>query len=305
VLNLVLLFHHVYSEGELLKGIHNNKNCRCAICYRKHLSDESRKKISDTLKKNHPFKGEHLSDEWKENISKSLLGKPKSKEHNLKVSEAHKKRFRENPEIKLRYIGENNPAKQPGVGKKISEKRKGHVVSIYTKNKIRKSLLGRKQRKETKEKRKQSLLKSEKFQRQLHSREKYKKISESLKKKYREDKEYREKQISISCRNFQKINRPTSIEIKTKEVLNKYYPNEWIFTGTGIKTIGNLNPDFVHNKKKIVIEVNGLYWHNVDETHEKINKFKSVGYDCVVIWEDELKDKMYETIIVEKVSKYV
>ena len=56
------------------------------------VSEETRKKISETFKKNggHPFKGTTLSDEYKAKISKANKGKKRTDEMRLNISIAHK-----------------------------------------------------------------------------------------------------------------------------------------------------------------------------------------------------------------------
>ena len=53
----------------------------------KHHSEESKKKLSETIKgEKHPFYGRHHSEESKQKMSESLKGKPKSEEHKKKLS---------------------------------------------------------------------------------------------------------------------------------------------------------------------------------------------------------------------------
>jgi len=55
-------------------------------------------------------------------------------------------------------------------------------------------------------------------------------------------------------------------------------------------------PDYIHVTKKIIIECNGIYWHTSfinatkEEECERINRiYGSIGYECVIIWEDDFK----------------
>lgn len=59
--------------------------------------------------------------------------------------------------------------------------------------------------------------------------------------------------------------------------------------------IEKYNPDFVNvNGQKKILEVFGDYWHNlegrVEKDKKKIKIYKKYGYDCLVIWEHELKN---------------
>ncbi|MFH1359026.1 MAG: hypothetical protein ABIH37_04005 [archaeon] len=54
--------------------------------------------------------------------------------------------------------------------------------------------------------------------------------------------------------------------------------------------IGGKCPDFIDYKNNKLIEFFGEYWHEIKEEQERINHFKGYGYDCLVIWQNELKD---------------
>jgi hypothetical protein len=85
--------------------------------------------------------------------------------------------------------------------------------------------------------------------------------------------------------------KPTKPELFLMQVLNQLYPNEWKYTGDFSFMIGGKNPDFVNvNGQKKCIEHYGDYWHKGDDPQDRINLFKSYGWDCLVIWENELKD---------------
>ena len=80
------------------------------------------------------------------------------------------------------------------------------------------------------------------------------------------------------------------------------------FTGNKPIHIGGFNPDFIHKEKRKIIEMYGCYWHNCktckrlrknkrnplieskDEFRMKV--FKDAGYETLIIWEHELKDKL-------------
>ncbi len=48
------------------------------------------------------------------------------------------------------------------------------------------------------------------------------------------------------------------------------------------------NPDFVSVFYNKIIEVFGRYWHKEDESKIIIKAYKEEGWDCMVIWEDEI-----------------
>jgi group I intron endonuclease len=113
----------------------------------KHLSEETKKKISQTLigkmvGENNPMFGKHLSEETKKKISESQKGKHCSEETKRKLSEA--------------LSGE----KSPKYGKSLSEETKdklrkanlGKHLSEETKKKLSEAAIGRHHSEETKEK---------------------------------------------------------------------------------------------------------------------------------------------------------
>jgi hypothetical protein len=82
------------------------------------------------------------------------------------------------------------------------------------------------------------------------------------------------------------------------EILEKLYPGEYKYTGDFSFWIGMKNPDFLCFKKKKIIEHFGVWWHGKECTgiensiHEKerIKHFSDYGYDCLIIWENELSN---------------
>ena len=92
--------------------------------------------------------------------------------------------------------------------------------------------------------------------------------------------------------------RPTSCE---KEFIQIVEENDFPFryVGNGAFNIGTMCPDFIHNNdQKKVIEVFGDYWHTKggrDGEEERKEKLKKLGWECLVIWEHELKNKDYVT----------
>lgn len=106
--------------------------------------------------------------------------------------------------------------------------------------------------------------------------------------------------------------RPTMPEKKLLEILNKYFPNEWKYTGDGSFSIEGYWPDFTNcNGRKEVIELFGDYWHSPKVIGDdwrrselgKIMAYNSFGYHCLVIWQHELKE-LSEEEIVEKICKF-
>ena len=105
--------------------------------------------------------------------------------------------------------------------------------------------------------------------------------------------------------------KPTRPELQLQEILNSHFP-DFKYNGDfrlGI-VLGGMIPDFVNvNGKKEVIEVFGSYWHSPKVTHRwkaselgKVMLYNSLGYKCLVIWENELKDTEYTIRKIEQFS---
>ena len=85
---------------------------------------------------------------------------------------------------------------------------------------------------------------------------------------------------------------PNRLEIEFYSLLDNLYPEEWKYVGDGQLIIGGKCPDFANiNGKKALIEVFGSYWHNGENPQETIGHYSEYGFQCLVIWEHELKDK--------------
>ena len=79
-----------------------------------------------------------------------------------------------------------------------------------------------------------------------------------------------------------------------EKILKSIIPKEYKYVGDGKFFIERYNPDFVNvNSQKKVIELFGDYWHKIPNRIEKdkikIRTYKKYGYDCLVIWEHDLK----------------
>jgi len=88
-------------------------------------------------------------------------------------------------------------------------------------------------------------------------------------------------------------------ELSLEIYLKRNFPGEWIYNGQNQADfiIGGKIPDFVNiNGRKAVIEVFGTFFHFECEVEEKVNYYKSLGYECLVIWE-------YDTFLVEELDK--
>jgi len=107
---------------------------------------------------------------------------------------------------------------------------------------------------------------------------------------------------------------PTKPEIKLSALLESQFPGKFKFNGDfslGV-SLNGLVPDFVNvNGKKQVIELFGTYWHSEKRLKAndwkrtelgRIMAFNSLGWDCLIIWESEMKN---EAVVLNKINKFV
>lgn len=112
-------------------------------------------------------------------------------------------------------------------------------------------------------------------------------------------------------RDSNRIDGPNKSERFLSELLEKYFPNEYLFNGDYSKgvTLGGLVPDFINiNGKKQVIELFGDYWHNGKQDipwksteFGRQAVFSQLGFSCLIIWEHELKSP---DEVIEKIRKF-
>lgn len=129
-------------------------------------------------------------------------------------------------------------------------------------------------------------------------------LSTLLKKRYRDPKFLELYSFNIKL----KPNKPESL---LKNRLNNLFPNEYKYVGDGKVILDGYNPDFINvNGQKKLIEFFGNYWHanpyiykdsdiiykNLNASQiwkndkKRIETFKRLGYETLIIWEHELKD---------------
>lgn len=78
---------------------------------------------------------------------------------------------------------------------------------------------------------------------------------------------------------------------------------EFRYVGNGTLIIGGKNPDFVCvTDEHKLIEIWGDYFHKGQNPQDRIDFFKSRGYDCIIIWASELK---HLDSVMTKVNKFV
>lgn len=101
--------------------------------------------------------------------------------------------------------------------------------------------------------------------------------------------EWRSQYIEKSLKNAQKT--PNKPEAALLELINEYkLPFKYV--GDGQFILGGRCPDFINtNGKKQVIELFGVHWHPIFDVADRTENYRRFGFETMVIWEDELKDK--------------
>jgi len=256
------------------KGSHHSMETRAKISKAnlgKHLSDEHKQKLREANL------GKHRSEETKAKISKSEFGKHLSEESKQKISEANLgKRYTEESKAKMSeaHLGLPSPMK----GKHHSEESKSKMS--IAKAGENHPLFGKHPSSETKIK-----------------------MSKSYKKLWQDP--------QFAKRAFEAFSKtPNKPEKALIKMLDSNFQGEWKFVGDGQFTLGGLCPDFINiNGKKKIIEMFGTYWHRDRENikyyqteYGRREIFARYGFQLLVIWEDELKDK---DAIIKKVRKFM
>ena len=85
---------------------------------------------------------------------------------------------------------------------------------------------------------------------------------------------------------------PNKAELILSDILDNLFSNEYKYVGDGEFILAGKCPDFINvNGKKKIIELYGDYWHRNDDPQDRIKLFRQYGYDTLIIWEKELKNR--------------
>jgi hypothetical protein len=169
----------------------------------------------------------------------------------------------------------------PSTIEKMRLAKMGHSCSEETKKKIGEASRARCRNPEYIERLRQSTL-----NRNWHPTKEMKEKHGQVARRCWENPVYAHKVLSGVCQ------RPNKKEAILLDIINGVAPNQYRFTGDGSFSIYRLHPDFTNiNGQKKVIEHYGKYWHKGQNPQDRINKFAEFGYQCLIIWEQELKDK--------------
>lgn len=240
-----------------------------------------REKVSASMRKR--YESEEVKDIARELFKKKkekMLAAAHTKEANEKRRKSligHKVSKEAREKIRISKLGDRNPSKRDEVRKKNSEWHKKY--GTYGRGKKRPSMTG-------------SLnpMKCNSVKRKhleaVRSFESRKKVSESSKKQW-DNPDYIKK-IMLSLHTG--INKSES---KLLNLITSIMPGEYVYNGDfshDVK-INRKIPDFVNiNGKMKVIELYGDYFHRGENPNDRIELFKTYGWDCMVIWESELLD---------------
>ena len=209
--------------------------------------------------------------------------------------------------VRNKYIYGHNRGGQVGWNKGLtketdervmrhSEVMKGRTVTIQVKNKLSELMMGDRNPMKNPE----IVFKCMGNESPAKRPEVRKKLSEAITALWK-DPEYVEKMTEARIKGQQiKPNRP---ERQIETLLNQLLPNEYKINVKGeVMTLGRKIPDFVNvNGQKKLIEFNGDYWHTEEETEKRVELFKSLEYETLVIWEHEMEDMK---LVVDKILDF-
>lgn len=93
---------------------------------------------------------------------------------------------------------------------------------------------------------------------------------------------------------------PNKAEMKLASILQRFFPGEFQMNVKDGKVIGGKVPDFIRtDKKRILVEMFGTYWHSqkitgrTPEQEElfRVTEFKKHGFQTAIVWEKDLKNE--------------
>jgi len=118
------------------------------------------------------------------------------------------------------------------------------------------------------------------------------------------------KDPSFQKSRYKALNKkPNKQERMLQEMLDSNFPNHWKFVGDGTVILANLSPDFINiNEQKKIIELFGDYYHSAEKCRRwhqtelgRIVTYSQFGYETLIVWEYELKDK---EALLQKIEKF-
>lgn len=113
-------------------------------------------------------------------------------------------------------------------------------------------------------------------------------ISDIIKDKWLNDKQYKENRLKGVARILFAYGQ-NKAEKKLEIFLNILLPNTYKFVGNGKIFIAGKVPDFIHTKKKKIIELFGEYWHEKSDVLKRKKHFRKYGFKTLIIWLKEMR----------------
>jgi very-short-patch-repair endonuclease len=228
----------------------------------------------------------------RQKISQALKGRPFSEVHRHNLSEAWQGRSLP-PALLANQQKGRRLSKE--IRQKMSKERKGRIVSAEAKVAISR---GTKQAWQNPEKRTKRIAIIKKV---TKTTEALRKISEAQKRNWANP-EFKNRMVSATRKAV--AQRPNKAEAKLMELLNIACPNQYKYTGDGSVVLNGLCPDFTNcNGQKKVVEMFGSYWHRGANPNDRIDKFAGFGFQCLVIWEHEMK-KESDEVLVQRIREF-
>ena len=240
----------------------------------RHHTEEAKLKISLANKGCVPWiKGKHHTEETKAKMRESNKGQIRTEEVKLNIGKIHKEKW-SNPEYR-------------------EKQRQSGNCAFTDKNGENNPFFGKHHTEETKDKLKTALLGRVNTPSQIEA---WKEVMQ----KYLEDNEWvGERMKKVFLAQHKRPNKPEAILLS---LLDSLYPGEWKYVGDFTMALGRYCPDFANvNGKKQLIEMYGDYYHKDDNPQDRIDYFKGYGFDTLVIWEHELKDK---DAVIERIKAF-
>ncbi len=258
----------------------------------KFVSEETREKLQQShigkkLSLEHRAKigkshiGMRPSVATREQMSLDRKGKPKNFSNTVKEKLARLSKERwANPEYRVRFITAFKSKRLSQESKhRCSIVKLGHGCSKATKHKIGDKSRERWANLEYRER-------AIKAMTGWHQTEEWKANQSKIAKECWLDPLYAHKVLSGVCKH------PNKKESLLMDMINEVAPNQYRFTGDGSFAIYNLHPDFTNcNGQKKVIEHYGRGWHRGENPQNRIDKFAEFGFDCLIVWEQELSNR--------------
>lgn len=222
-------------------------------------------------------KGQIITEEQKTKISRGLCS--------YYACHTHANKGRQFP---------NRKRPDPDLGKHYSEERRGPGNPFYGKHHTQ-------QHKEKMQQLYQGITLEKRLGREKAERTR-KLISVAHKGKRNPEFAKRRKDPEFIRRLFIGLNKkPTKPEARLISIisLNKL---PYKYVGDGQFILGGFCPDFLNTDgRKQVIELFGVYWHDIFDVAEKTSRYAQYGFKTLVIWEDELNNSAQ---LLQKLRKF-